>query len=196
MLLTTERYCFAQKFCLQNQDIQLKFSEGIYLKQQREKAEEGQVTYISLCPNSSSLFLIPKANLWTSLLKGMVSSVNDSSTCKQMQVFLMPISNQVLKLCLAPASSIFLFLKTCIQRAICFRFALWAIEIPMPRYFNKILKVVASKHSQHMEKCQKLLIKPNRRTLTPDNSFLKIISPLQLDACMWVEEKTGQVHRR
>lgn len=109
MLLTTDRYCFAQKFCLQNQDIQLKLSEGIYLKQQREKAEEGQVTYISLCPNSSSLFLIPKAKLWTSLLKGMVSSVNDSSTCKQMQVFLMPISNQVLKLCLVPASSIFYF---------------------------------------------------------------------------------------
>lgn len=108
----------------------------------------------------------------------------------------MPTSNKVLKLCLIPAGSIFSFLKTCIQRAICFPFGVRVTEIPVPYYFNKIPKAVASKHSQHMVKWQNLLVKPNRRTLIPDISFLKTINILQEDACTWVEEKTGQVHRR
>jgi len=60
MLLTIERYCFAQKFCLQNQDTQLKLSERIYSKQQRGK--RGKTTEEAFAQTVSVYSLSQKQN--------------------------------------------------------------------------------------------------------------------------------------
>lgn len=70
MLLVTEQYCFAQKFCLQNQDIQLKLSEG-YIQATKGKSR-GRTGYIDKpfpkqfqsvsYPKSKTLDQSPEAN--------------------------------------------------------------------------------------------------------------------------------------